>query len=110
MRKITSILFFLISIFVARAQELPPIQNYEIADYEAGNQNWSITQTSDKHIYFGNNNGLLEFNGEGWKLYPSVNGTIIRAIHAVDEIIYSGCYMEFGFWKRNERAYPSASL
>lgn len=102
MQKIISIAFFLISIFVIKAQELPPIQNFGIADYEAGNQNWSITQTADRYIYFGNNNGLLEFNGAGWKLYPSINGTIIRAVHAKDEIIYTGCYMEFGFWKRNQ--------
>ena len=102
MQRIISILFFLVANGLVIGQELPPIQNYGIADYEAGNQNWSITQTADQYIYFGNNNGLLEFNGASWKLYPSNNGTIIRAVHAVDEIIYTGCYMEFGFWKRNE--------
>lgn len=102
MRKLICILILVVSIFELKAQELPPIQNYGITDYEAGNQNWSISQSGDKHIYFGNNNGLLEFNGATWKLYPSVNGTILRAVHAIDEIIYTGCYMEFGFWKRNE--------
>jgi len=84
------------------AQVLPPVQNYGIIDYEAGNQNWSITQGGDKHLFFGNNNGLLEFNGALWNLYPSPNGTIIRAVFEKDDLIYSGCYMELGFWKRNE--------
>ena len=84
------------------AQELPPVQNYGLLDYTAGNQNWSITQNDDKHLFFGNNSGLLEFNGAVWKLYPSPNGTIIRAVYEKDGLIYSGCYMELGFWKRNE--------
>ena len=87
---------------ILKAQELPPIQNYGIVDYGAGSQNWSITQSIDKHIFFGNNIGLLEFDGARWKLYPSPNGTIIRAVHRVDDLIYTGCYMEFGYWSSNE--------
>ena len=96
------VLLFIFFIQGLIAQELPPVQNYSIIDYEAGNQNWSITQGEDKHLFFGNNNGLLEFNGALWNLYPSPNGTIIRAIFEKDDLIYSGCYMELGFWKRNE--------
>ena len=84
------------------SQELPPVQNYGLLDYTAGNQNWSITQNDENQLFFGNNRGLLEFNGAVWKLYPSPNGTIIRAVYEKDGLIYSGCYMEFGFWKRNE--------
>ena len=84
------------------SQELPPIQNFSIADYDAGNQNWSITQTKNKHIFFGNNLGLLEFDGTRWNLHPSPNGTIIRAVHSVNDLIYTGCYMEFGYWVPNE--------
>ncbi|MGI9532418.1 triple tyrosine motif-containing protein [Lutimonas sp.] len=83
-------------------QELPPVQNYGTIDYNAGNQNWSITQDASKHLYFGNNNGLLEFNGSLWTLYPSPNGTIIRAVYEKDGLIYSGCFMEFGFWQRDQ--------
>ncbi|MCA0933863.1 two component regulator three y domain-containing protein [Lutimonas saemankumensis] len=93
-------------IFLARihliSQELPPVQNYQIIDYEAGRQNWSVTQSTDGKLFFGNNIGLLEFNGGVWQLYPSPNGTIVRAVHEKDGLIYSGCYMEFGYWKRNE--------
>ena len=85
-----------------KSQELPPIQNFSIADYDAGNQNWSITQTKNKHIFFGNNLGLLEFDGTRWNLHPSPNGTIIRAVHSVNDLIYTGCYMEFGYWVPNE--------
>ena len=102
MRRIYLVLLCVFFVQGLSAQELPPVQNYGLLDYAAGNQNWSITQNDDKHLFFGNNSGLLEFNGAVWKLYPSPNGTIIRAVYEKDGLIYSGCYMEFGFWKRNE--------
>ena len=55
------------------AQELPPIVTYPPTAYQAGNQNWMISQANNKHIYVGNNAGILEFNGSVWKLYPSPN-------------------------------------
>ena len=102
MQRIFSILLFLVFGVIVNAQELPPIQNYGIDDYEAGNQNWSISQSQDKYIYVGNNDGLLEFDGARWTLYPSPNGTIIRAIEVIGDRIYTGCYMELGYWKRND--------
>jgi DNA-binding CsgD family transcriptional regulator len=84
------------------AQELPPIQNYSSNDYHAENQNWSISQSDEKLIYAANNSGLLEFNGARWRLYPSPNNSILRAVKCVENKIYTGAYMEFGFWKRND--------
>ena len=81
---------------------MPPIENYSPEEYIAGSQNWDISQSVDKYIYVGNNSGLLEFNGAIWKLYPSPNGTIIRSVNVVDNLIYTGCYMEFGYWKKDE--------
>ncbi|MCB0433665.1 MAG: two component regulator three y domain-containing protein, partial [Mangrovimonas sp.] len=83
------------------AQELPPIKNYSPFDYNADNQNWAISQASNKYIYVGNNAGLLEFNGERWSLYRAPNYTSIRSVKAIDNRIYTGCYMDFGYWERN---------
>jgi len=83
------------------AQEIPPIKNFSPFDYNADNQNWAISQTSDKYIYVGNNAGLLEFNGERWSLYRTPNYTSIRSVKAIDNRIYTGCYMDFGYWERN---------
>ena len=83
------------------SQELPPINGYAPNAYNAGRQNWSITQTDDKNLYFANNKGLLEFNGEKWRLYESPNESIMRSVKATENRIYSGCYMEFGFWIRD---------
>lgn len=82
-----------------KGQELPPIESFSTEDYRAENQNWAISQTTNKFIYVANNKGLLEFTGADWKLYPSPNQTILRSVHAVGNRIYTGCYMEFGYWK-----------
>ncbi len=84
------------------SQELPPITNYQAEDYSAGNQNWSITQGEDNHIYAANNQGLLVYDGSVWTLYPTPNNTILRSVRAVGNKIYSGSYMDFGYWEKDD--------
>ena len=83
-------------------QEFPPIETYTPKQYDAENQNWEVSQSKDKTIYVANDKGLLEFNGAKWKLYESPNKSIMRSVHVVNDHIYTGSYMEFGFWKKNE--------
>lgn len=90
---------FLLNLCI-QAQEIPPIQNFSPATYNGGNQNWSIAQADDKVMYFANNDGLLEFNGAVWTLYPSPNETIIRSVEIIEDKIYTGAYMEFGYWEK----------
>src|SRR5690606_32144637 len=82
-------------------QERPPIQFYTPSDYNAENQNWSISQSREKYIYIANNKGLLEFNGAKWMLYTSLNQSTIRSVEVIDTTIYTGSYREFGYWNRN---------
>ncbi len=83
------------------AQELPPIQNFTPIEYGAQNQNWGISQSEEKSIYVANNGGLLEFNGAAWRVYGSPNGSIVRSVQTIGNTIYTGCYMDFGLWKKN---------
>ncbi len=92
---------FALQCLTAVSQELPPIHNFTTLDYNAGNQNWAISQSQDKIIYVANNDGLLEFNGANWTSYPSPNETIMRSVTVIDDRVYTGCFMEFGYWKRN---------
>ena len=59
---------------------LPEIINYSKQSYNAGSQNWDIKQDRHGVIYFGNNEGMLSFDGTFWKLYPLPNHTIVRSI------------------------------
>ena len=96
-----SFLFILVISISGFCQELPPIQIFNPEDYHGDNQNWMISQSSDKYIYVANNKGLLEFNGAEWQMYPSPNNTIIRAVKVVADRIYTGCYMDFGYWQKD---------
>ena len=85
------------------AQEHPPLMAYDPELYEAENQNWGITQTSNQTMYFANNSGLLEFDGVNWSLYPVPDNSIVRSVKAVGNNVYSGSYMDFGVWKINNK-------
>ena len=102
LKKYFALIFCVFFTILVKAQEIPPIQNFNSKIYEAENQNWSIAQDSKKNLYFANNSGLLEFNGAKWELYKSPNKTIIRSVKVIKNLIYTGCYREFGYWKRNQ--------
>ncbi|EJL63506.1 triple tyrosine motif-containing protein [Flavobacterium sp. CF136] len=93
------ILFILVN-FSLFSQELPPIVKYPSTVYGAGNQSWMISQDGRNYLYFANNEGLLEYNGTNWQLYPTPNETIMRSVKVIDDKIYTGCYMNFGYWTR----------
>jgi len=86
--------------YVLFSQELPPIVKYPSTVYGAGNQSWMISQDEQNYLYFANNEGLLEYNGTNWELYPTPNETIMRSVKVIDNKIYTGCYMNFGCWTR----------
>ncbi len=94
------------------AQELPPVTRYEPETYGAGSQNWQVSQDENEFVYVANNEGLLEFNGAQWRRYPSPNESILRSVQVAGDRIYTGSYMEFGYWERGptgELAYHSLS-
>lgn len=105
-------LFYILILFFAflfseqnYGQELPPIQNFKTEVYGADNQNWMISEAENHYMYIANNEGLLEYNGEKWQLYPSPNNTIIRSVKAIGDKIFTGSYMDFGYWSKNEKGY-----
>jgi ligand-binding sensor domain-containing protein/DNA-binding CsgD family transcriptional regulator len=99
-RLFNALLIVIASLYCGYAQELPPIVKYSQNIYAAEIQNWMISQDENNFLFFANNEGLLEFNGSAWTLYPSPNETIMRSVRVVGDKIYTGCYMEFGYWMR----------
>ena len=100
--KTVCFVFILLLSLVLNAQEIPPIQVFSPNDYKADDQNWDITQSDDNFIYIANNAGLLEYNGARWTLYKSPNNDILRSVKSVEDKIYSGGYMDFGFWTKDK--------
>jgi len=78
---------------------LPNVINFNNNDFNAGAQNWAISQDKFGILYFGNTYGLLTFNGNKWKLFPLPNKTLVRSlIIAEDGKVYSGGQDEFGYF------------
>src|SRR6185437_2016987 len=82
---------------------VPYVQNYTKAQYQSGNQNWSVTRDEHGIMYFGNSEGLLTFDGKYWQSYAMPNGLIVRSVAADGKgKIYSGGFGEFGYWNTNK--------
>lgn len=103
-RILTYIIIFLFALTVCRiaAQEVPRTLNFSKNDYHAQNQNWSITQSVDGEMYFGNGEGLLRYDASTWLTLPLLNKQIIRSV-ATDKRgrVYAGGFAEFGFFQKN---------
>jgi DNA-binding CsgD family transcriptional regulator len=81
---------------------LPLNNNFPPNTYKASTQNWSIDQNSFGFVYFANNDGLLEFDGQHWAIYPVPNRSIVRSVLVSNDTIFAGAFEEFGFYAADE--------
>ena len=81
---------------------IPWIRNFPKSEYSGGIQTWSFAETENGLLYFANNSGVLEYNGNTWTIYQSVNA-INRVVCADSDRIYVGAFNEFGYYEENER-------
>ncbi len=81
----------------------PIVKNFSKRVYQGGSQNWDMIQGSNGMVYFANNNGLLEFDGKHWSLYPLPNNSVVRSVFQTsDGKIYVGGFHEFGYFSTNK--------
>jgi len=81
-----------------------PIKNFAKKIYTGGTQNWSIQQDKQGIMYFGNNDGLLSYDGTFWTTYPIENKTIVRSVHINGQgKIFVGGQGELGYFFPNEQ-------
>ena len=97
---------FTILCFQAVAQNFyPPIVNYSTHDYgkHRNPENYCVVQDKRGIMYFGNANGLLEFDGENWNFITIVPGAYVYSL-GVDTsgVIYVGTYGDLGYLKPND--------
>ena len=109
-KRIVFLLVFLLTVFTAKADikriGVPYVQNYTKAQYQSGNQNWSITKDEHGIMYFGNAEGLLAFDGKYWQLYRMPNSLIVRSVAADGKgKIFVGGFGEFGYWENNKKGF-----
>lgn len=99
MKKLTIILI-LLAIFPSVEAQNPILRNLSIDDYNAGTQNWSIDLTDDGRIMFGNNAGLMLFDGDRWSVFEMPNYTIVRSVFfdRDNKLMFVGATDEFGYF------------
>lgn len=76
---------------------VPFIVNHSHNTYSAGTQNWSITQNNKGFLYFGNNSGILEYDGSNWNTFQMPNNSVVRSVLAVGDTVYAGAFDKIGF-------------
>lgn len=95
---ITLLLLFTLSVYSNK----PHLINLDRDKYKADNKNWSIGQDKRGFMYFGNDVGLLEFDGIKWNLNRLPNLLTVRSLAVLShETIFTGSYEEFGRWDRD---------
>ncbi|MBD8349854.1 triple tyrosine motif-containing protein [Dysgonomonas sp. HGC4] len=82
------------------------IINHERNTYKGGFQNWMVEQADNQWMYFANTNGLLEFDGVNWNLYP-IKNKIVRSVEIAGKRIYVGGSSEFGYFEANSIGLPT---
>jgi signal transduction histidine kinase/ligand-binding sensor domain-containing protein len=77
---------------------IPYLRNYAPKEYGADVQNWAIVQDQRGVMYFGNNSGVLEYDGVSWRLIPTANRSAVRSLAVGDDgKIYVGAQGEIGY-------------
>ena len=81
----------------------PSIVHFTQQDFEADAQFWSVTEDDKGVMYFGNNDGILIYNGSSWNKIKLPNSSSVRSL-AKDSngIIYAGGYNELGTISKNQ--------
>lgn len=80
---------------------MPGIRYFGKADHDAGTQNWAITQGDNQMMYFANNSGLLEFDGEGWRVYNDSIPWAFRSVLRARGRIYVGTFGRIGYYAKS---------
>jgi signal transduction histidine kinase/ligand-binding sensor domain-containing protein len=85
----------------------PFVKNFEANQYKAHAQNFAITRDHKGIMYFGNFAGVLQFDGEFWRLIPTAKTTRISSL-ATDSIgtVYVGARGEIGILNTNKQGEP----
>lgn len=81
-----SFLLLLTLSFYAKSQNQnetgrPFITNYSPDLHDANPQNWAIQQDDRGVLYFGNSDGILEYDGHNWRLIKTPKNNVVRSLN-----------------------------
>ena len=108
MRKIllSAIIILLVTACFAQVKQkgTPLMRNFKKSEYGGCTQNCSIGQDYRGFIYFANNNGVLQFDGQFWNLYTMPDSNmLVRSLLCVGDTIFTGSFEEFGYFLHDSK-------
>ena len=94
------VIAFLVSSICASAF-YPRVRHYPRQVHGGGTQTWAITQNGEGIMYFANNDGLLEYDGNRWSLYTLRNRTSVRSVFYDEDSkkLWAGGTNELGWFQ-----------
>ena len=99
-RKLLLLLTLLLGCYAMKAQQ-PLVRNFSPQEYGGATQNWSIMQAPGNRMFFGNNAGLMIFDGDRWITHFVSNYSPVRAVFLDPKSnwLYVGASNEFGYFE-----------
>ncbi|MFI2742803.1 triple tyrosine motif-containing protein [Zhouia sp. PK063] len=74
----------------------PIVHNFSKNEYQSDSQFWTACEDDHDIVYFGNNDGVLIYNGEQWQKVVLPNSSSVRALSFANNQVYVGGYNEIG--------------
>ncbi|MDG3583232.1 helix-turn-helix and ligand-binding sensor domain-containing protein [Galbibacter pacificus] len=75
----------------------PEVIHFDRSDFKGDSEFWSACEGNDGVLYFGNNDGVVIYDGETWQKVVLPNSSSVRSLLATKKgEIYAGGYNEFG--------------
>lgn len=78
----------------------PPIVRHE-PGVDVRPQNFAVVQDARGIVYLANSEGVLQFDGERWRLLRLPNREIVRSLALAGNRLYVGGYNSFGYAEEN---------
>ncbi len=76
----------------------PPVHNYSPNDFHGDPRIWAVTQDLVGMMYFGNDNGIILYDGSRWQVVPTANHSRVRSLAvSAAGTVYTGSVGEFGY-------------
>lgn len=95
------ILLFSVYCLAQSGAGLPFITNFSPAEYKQGAQNFAVLQDKQGLLYFGNNKGVLVYDGSQWSLIQVANKTEVHSLaQSDDSTLYVGAQGDFGYLEK----------
>ncbi|WP_423819699.1 triple tyrosine motif-containing protein [Salinimicrobium sp. TIG7-5_MAKvit] len=78
-------------------ENLPKITHYSRKDFHSDSQFWTMTRDAEGILYFGNNDGVVIYDGERWhKVFLPNNSSVRSLTTSKSGEVYAGGYNEIG--------------